>query len=329
MIKVENGKCVFGDVQKIKILDKGDIIICHHNDLDGRTAGHVMAHALMHTYNDRVRLYECDYNKRAIDAQHIDFANAAAVFVLDLSVDTGIMKEIATITSQYNIPIVWLDHHQSTLTHIEEFCKAFSDEIDKNIVTGVIDNGRCGARLTYDYFKKEFLDSYYIEDEPALQLNVEKFIMYVDDYDRWVKSYEESEYLNTYMYSSSMMYPLSPIYDKLIMYPEALTEAISYGKEFSEVAKQKNDITYRAFSYEATVDGHSAIIITGFGNSTNFGDHLDDYDLAIVLHRKFGMWEFSMFTSKEGINCAEICERLYNGGGHVKAAGGRSIKRPF
>ena len=50
---------------------------------------------------------------------------------------------------------------------------------------------------------------------------------------------------------------------------------------------------------------------------------------TIVYYEHNGMYKLSFRTAKEHVNVSEIAGKLYNGGGHAKAAGATIPKKPF
>lgn len=51
-----------------------------------------------------------------------------------------------------------------------------------------------------------------------------------------------------------------------------------------------------------------------------FGDKVNEYDAVIPFYYNNGKWTYSMFTTKDNVDC-ESTARSYGGGGHLKAAG--------
>lgn len=315
-------KVTFGDVTNVDYDTAKDVVIYHHNDLDGKTGAFILGKT---SGTSPVVYYECDYNTRKISSHEVDFSTVGLAIVVDLS-DIESLLIIGKELSDKKIPLIWLDHHITSLKNIDTFTSAFKSEIKSGLFSGIVDISKCGTKIAYETFGSAFINTM----NGAVKESVaSKFVTLVDDYDRWVKQYPESDYLNTYMYNSSMMYPDSDLFIKLFCSEDELDKAIKFGKAFDKLAKEKNKVMYDAFSYKTTICGLSAVVVNGYGNSSVFGEHLDEFEITAVLHRRNNMWEFTLFTSRDDVNCAEICETHYNGGGHVKAAGGRSIERPF
>ena len=96
------------------------------------------------------------------------------------------------------------------------------------------------------------------------------------------------------------------------------------GFEFKiKYKSETKQITYRGFAMNL------------HGNSSVFGEKFNEYDIVCPFIRtKSGIWKYSLFTSKDGIDCSSIasalgCMDYLGGGGHVKAAGFQTKKCIF
>jgi nanoRNase/pAp phosphatase (c-di-AMP/oligoRNAs hydrolase) len=63
-----------------------------------------------------------------------------------------------------------------------------------------------------------------------------------------------------------------------------------------------------------------------------FGDRIKDYDIVIGFHYNGKQYIYSLYTSKDNINCADIAKKIgsisgLGGGGHTQAAGFQMYNR--
>lgn len=295
-------------------------VICfHHNDMDGRVAGELFNLAYTNT-----TFYECDYNVKSID-RHLERCyywesiEPTAYVIVDYSMSKTTVERLIDIMNDDDI-IIWMDHHKTSFDIAETICNEYPELIKSGKLFIELDMNRCGAMIAFDSLSEAKM---FNKVKPLADT-----IKLVDDYDRWVKRYDGSDYLNTYLYASASMYVGSDLMKDILTNEETLLDAYKYGKELMEVQIAKAKILYDAFSYEGTIAGYRARILNGYGNSMAFGEHIKEYDIVAVLHFRGDMWEFSLFTDKDDIDCSEICKR-YGGGGHRQAAGARCEKRPF
>ena len=306
---------------KLPEVDFKKAVCVHHDDLDGRMAAQEL-------YEMGVRSFvEVDYGSNAVEKPDqlysIFGGEPETVFLVDYSLTENSLTILFNNIKLLHpgCKIIWMDHHASSFRVVTKVIENYSDLVESGKAYIDINNNRSGAAIVHDNYIQKFHE---------LGMS-NRCIELVDDYDRWVGVYPESTCLNMYMFTStSMRVGEQLMHDTLYDIDGALDKAISYGTRLMEVAKQKNEIVYEAFSYEKEVHGLKCRILNGFGNSLVFGDHIKDYDAVIVMHMdKDKKWVFSMYTDKSNVDCSEICSKYYGGGGHRKAAGGSSLVRPF
>lgn len=291
----------------ITIDDVNNTIVFTHNDLDGIGAGQIFANLGVPTQAIEI----CNYGSNEIK-DHLIEIMGKEVYITDFSVKT--IEEFDNMITMHPTKIVWLDHHISVIPLAKKIIEKYPNMIQKGKIILDVDVYRSGALLAYDH----------MDGESSFGV-VAKLI---DDHDRWIHQYD-SLYLNQAMVDSCQLYVDSPVMKSLVEDPDALNRMIELGKKLFEIQKTKFDLINKNFGYDTEFEGYKMRVIESYGNSTVFGDDINKYPICALLKRKPSKdYSFSLYTSREDIDVAAICEK-YHGGGHKKAAGGHSITRPF
>ena len=308
----------------LKRIDMADVVCFHHNDLDGKMAAHLL-------YEMGAKwFFECDYNSKDIEHYSLIVSvleKVSAIVIVDYSLDTKSFEDVIKLAKEKDVPIIWMDHHQTSFELVKYIQDNHFELVKDSKLIVDLNNTRCGAAIVYDNLSAYIHRSMGLYKDCKVK-QLKHVIDLVDDYDRWIKAYEQSDYLNIYLYNSNKMYPGDVIMHDVLIDTKTFDEAMDYGKQLFEIQALRSEVLYNAFSYETEIQGHKARVLLGYGNSTVFGEHIKEYDIVVILHHRNGKWDFSIYTDKADIDCSEICKQ-YDGGGHRKAAGGRSDERPF
>lgn len=169
----------------------------------------------------------------------------------------------------------------------------------------------------------------YIAD--TYNIKLPKWLFHVDDYDCWKGLDANSNYFSLGFDSEDSsifiderkngslqfnrfwgyLSETDTFYKNLIKNGEVIDKYIKsrYARELSS-------------TFEWEYNGITFICKNAHGNSWNFGDLINKYPGTILFNYdgKSGMWEYSVYSNDNGINCKEFCES-FGGGGHVHAAG--------
>lgn len=270
------------------------MICLHHNDHDGRSsAAEVAAHE--NDYDPK-HYIELDYVKK------IPFdiiAKNEKVYIVDYSFsikEKDNLDKLLSITKN----IIWIDHHDSTLELIKKF-----PEYDK--IKGLRKKNISGAALTHMYLNNK--DK--LEDCP-------KYIQLISDFDCWIYKFKDiTNYfkfgIETYDYSA-----LSDLW--MFMDDKKVDEILEKGKYIYEYVVSSNLEYLNKYGFECVFEDLKCLAVNKRDNSIIFGDKIDDYDIVSTFVFNGDTVSYSIFTSKDNINCAKIAEK-YGGGGHKKAAG--------
>lgn len=300
-----------GDYLKNKY-DK--VIVFHHNDLDGRGAAHLLHevgadHFVEINYSDHNILNPIEKTILGLDESEL-------VVIVDYSMNADTFREVADTCKN----LIWLDHHRTSFEVVDVIYSEFMDRVKDGSLMVNLNNSKCGTAITYEQIQNII----YTPVE-----NTQRFVSLVNDYDLWILRFKESLWLNNYVYASANYAPGSEIYKNLIWDEDGdFDKALMVGKKLTDLAKEKNEVLYDAFSFEVKKDNLKGIAIVGYGNSQLFGDHVNDYDFVMVTHKKGSVWETSLYTTKNNVDVSTICKAL-GGGGHKKAAGFKSEECPY
>ena len=302
-----------GDYLKNKY-DK--VVVFHHNDLDGRGAAHLLYevgadHFVEVNYSDHNILNPVEKKILGLDESEL-------VVIVDYSMNAETFREVANTCKN----LIWLDHHRTSFEVVDVIYKEFMDRVKDGSLMVNLNNSKCGTAITYEHLRCQNIIYTPIE-------TTQRFVNLVNDYDLWILRFKESLWLNNYVYASANYAPGSEIYKDLIWDEGGdFDKALMVGKKLTDLAKEKNEVLYDAFSFEVEKNGLKGIAMVGYGNSQLFGDHVNEYDFAMITHKKGSMWETSLYTTKNNVDVSTICKAL-GGGGHKKAAGFKSNKCPY
>lgn len=334
------------------------MIVYHHNDMDGKTAGwlvHTMKPAAIEDHpSDYIMMdYNSKFNKHTAKDD---------VFVVDFSISHATYDQLIELCKTART-VTWIDHHASSLDVIEKH----KDELQaiKNL-TYFVSKCACGAALVYSFFKcpqaelmkirqteedEEYLieavygakgaikviasktnkknkaDGVYHEYDVLLPL----WLYFIDDYDCWKKMDKRSNQfiLGADLCDTSIYVDDegdTPVFNNKVW--DILTDA-----EYCEaiIGKGKTAQAYIEMRYERELEDTFAYVMDGVkficknatGNSWNFADELARYGQAILFNYsgKSGKWEYSVYVDENCSFNAKAFAEKFGGGGHPKAAG--------
>lgn len=89
--------------------------------------------------------------------------------------------------------------------------------------------------------------------------------------------------------------------------------------------KVNNERRFEDFGYFTRFFNSKIPVINSDGNSTLFGDLINEYPCVVRYHYKNGIYTYSIYSTKENVDCA-LMASVYGGGGHKGAAGFQSKK---
>lgn len=270
--------------------------IYHSRDLDGMASGAI----IKKRYPD-CKMIGYDYGEK-----FPEIAKNEPVIMADVSFPVNDMFQTGKNSGWQ---FTWIDHHISSITDYknfvgqgEDFCKA------------ILDNSVSACEGCWKYF-------YEWESTPEA-------IHLLGEYDTWRN-------FNTERWNERVLpfqYGMRAICNSLETFPVYLLKPnmdfeiekiIQNGKAIIEYQRKIDEKSASACSFEMLFEGYRAICL----NTTNFTSETfksvydeEKHDLMMPFKFNGKQWIFSLYTTKEDINCS-IIAKFHGGGGHKGAAG--------
>jgi oligoribonuclease NrnB/cAMP/cGMP phosphodiesterase (DHH superfamily) len=292
-----------------EIKKKNIVAFYHRGDLDGVSSGAIF-NRIFSEHN--LKLVGIEFG----DILNIDeiIKDADIVYMADFVLEP--FSEMIKLNKKCKF--IWIDHHISSLRYVSEHPKS------KFLgVLGNEKNMKSAAYLLWEYFYPSITPPYVIQQ--------------ISLFDTWQHNFND-DILNFYygVESESGMSPYSNVWNDLftVPYSDSVTskEMMHTGKLIRKYIKQKDAIYALEHAFETEFDGYKAIAINvGFANSMKFDAVWNDkkYDIMIGFSRKKNHhWKFSLYSTKNHIDCSAISKK-YGGGGHKSAAGFEYKTLPF
>jgi oligoribonuclease NrnB/cAMP/cGMP phosphodiesterase (DHH superfamily) len=267
----------------------------YHNDFDGHSSAAILAkfcseNSIVMSKDDFI---EINYNK-SIDFQNISI-NDQDVYVLDYSLKSHEWEHVL----KHGRNTIWIDHHISA---IEKF-KYLDDKVD-----GIRQDGVAACELAWRYFYPNKYVPY------SVQL--------LGDYDVFKHEYGN----DTTWFQNGLKiwdtHPCSAIWEKI--FSDDLTrDVIRDGQPITEYVKKDYEKIVRSHYFEIDFEGLNALVCNSHARRSSLFDSIYDeskHDIMIPFVSDGNVWIFSLYTTKDDIDCSKIAIK-YGGGGHRKAAG--------
>lgn len=284
----------------------------HHNDSDGRFAAGIVC---IYTDNKNLEDYiELDYD---MEIPYDKFTKDELVYIVDFSFGP---KEIDKLFKLMMITenIIWIDHHSSSIKSIKQY-----SEIKEQLQEVIIQEGTCGALLTYKYFLSYMWTSEILDKGIFIPLALKL----LDDFDCWKKQYPESNVLNYGLMGLEDQSPSNDIWKNLLRLDDTIYtySIIEKGKLIESYFVNYNKDYMIKYGYDSILKvgdkEYKVKVVNTRNNSLIFGDDIDKYDIVCCYwSTNKDMYQYSIFSIKEDIRCDKIAEN-FGGGGHFKAAG--------
>lgn len=280
----------------------------HHNDIDGKAAGAIVARKTGNYNKADYIMY--DYSK-PIPTELIE--DGETVYFVDLSFSVNSVDKLKEILEEKHCDLIWCDHHSSSM----EILKTYP-EYEK--VKGIRKEGISGAALTYMYlFDCEFDD-------------IPMFLKYISDFDCWQFKLEDTLFFK-YALEATDYEALDIIWNQLFRAEHSasndlLDKMIESGKAISKYVEKEYEQYRKAYAYESRIDGVKCLVVNRRCNSLIFGDLIKDYPIVAIWVFDGEKYKYSIYSDKPDIDCSKIAER-YGDGGHKGASGFVSEKMIF
>lgn len=266
-------------------------IIFHANCNDGMAAAWV-AHL---RFGDTVKYIPAKYGMPFPD----EIKKGDEAYILDFSWPRDIIERVLA----KGIKLVILDHH-----------KTAKDEL-QGLNCAYFDMEHSGARLAWNHF---FPDK-----------SVPWSIQLVEDYDLWIKQYEDTDPFNYYLRTiSENNNPTNPDFVNAMHFP---TTGVAAGKHYQKFVNWQAHqcIKHILFSFTVTLDGKFIKVpcLSASKTISNETAHAflttnPQYEICgiVWITSPHGLYVSLRCSEETQINAGEIAKQ-FGGGGHPKAAG--------
>lgn len=271
--------------------------IYHNADLDGFTSGAIMKRK----YPD-IKLIGYDYNQ-PFEVEQED--KGKPIIMADVSMKMPDMLKLAEVS---NWQFKWIDHHKSA---IEDYKKFVGD--GENFLTPVLQDGISACEGTWNnLFPNE---------------KMPRAILLLGEYDTWRnkdKNRWENEILPFQFGMRIICNSAETFPDYLFIDNDEIIESIiEKGKVVLKYQGMINEQQCKKAAFECEFEGLRAICLNGGGfNSDVFKSVYDEskHDIMIPFQYTGKEYKFSIYTTKDNIDCSVLAKK-HGGGGHAKAAG--------
>ena len=292
------------------------ICFYHSADLDGKCSA-----AIVNYFVPDVDLYPFNYG----DEFPWDKAQGNVVFMVDISLPANDMARLA----QESQHLFWIDHHKTAI-----------DEIlpNKDLpMTTFCFVGFAACELTWMFFEHHYnkaaasnvldIKNEWVEAVPLA-------IKLLGHYDVWNKTDIElwDDYILPFQYgmrnTDNSPHNIDLWYPLLLNNLPTCSEITENGKAILSYQRKQNERVVKSLSFEGHVtalEGMRAICCNqGLSNSQLFDAVWDpekhDIMVTFVWKPKHRKWLYSLYSTKEDVDCGAIAKK-YGGGGHKGAAG--------
>lgn len=315
------------------------MIIFHHNDADGITAGAVavlgitewLKNGIIEDDGYGIRSVKMDYPK-IFPAYEINAGEL--VFILDLSFTVNNIEEAFEAIFKKTHNVTWIDHHASSID-AKKLIK------DKYHIEGIINKSYCGAYLTHFYFNSTSYDDNIENLLKEHEKKIPEFIKMVDLWDSWKSVNDE---VRAFMARFKQLEGGLNIEDDA--WKTWLSNEIKkvrpsvYGKFATESNIVVNNMIQKGYplvgfensqfeaimqnAFDRNIDGVILRCVnSSIGNSLLFGKDFYKYDAVVKFYYnpRENVFVCSVYSHKDSsFDCQKMAES-YSGGGHQHAAG--------
>ena len=297
------------------------VVIVHHNDMDGIFSGAlVYDHEKNVQKADWIKCIEVDYTDNLTTKIGTDilFMENIIVYFVDYSFSKKENTEVISTILNHNSNVIWIDHHATSKKLLDELSTEITDN-DK--FKAIINTEYCGTVLCYEYLNNI--------------KNNKKILNLVDSWDCWKHNMDNDREFNegfrnmhyTAEYFGEFIGKAMVFEDKEENY---INDWINKGTVICSYLDSNNEALCKSNGFEFTIDyfgtKYNCFGLFQYGNSTVFGDKINQYDIVSLIKFNGEQYVYSLYTTNSDINCSEIASTLgtidgLGGGGHPGAAG--------
>jgi oligoribonuclease NrnB/cAMP/cGMP phosphodiesterase (DHH superfamily) len=281
------------------------ICIYHSKDLDGYCSGAIVKKK----YPD-AKMIGYDYGQ---DLPMDKIPLNEPIIMIDVSLPMSAMLDLARYSGW---KLTWIDHHASAIKDFNEFTSG-----GESPFTAVLQDGIAACEVGWKYL---FPD----EEMPTA-------VKLLGEYDTWRNS-DKEKWDNTIL---PFQYGMRMICSSPETFPEELfsneneigifiadvhcAKIADNGQLILKYQKQQNERSAKFLAFECEFEGLRAICINSGGANSQLFDSVYDeekHDIMIPFAYTGKHWTFSLYTTKDAVDCSQLAKSK-GGGGHKKAAG--------
>lgn len=276
------------------------ICIYHSKDLDGYCSG-----AIVKKKYPEAKLIGYDYGQ---PFPWEDISKDERVVMIDVSLPMPDMFKLAESCSE----LKWVDHHISAINAYREYTSG-------GVALGIIAILEDGIAACEGGWKHFFPD----EQMPtSVKLLGEYDTWRNQDKERWDNEIMPFQYGMRMMCSSAETFASELLFQDDYAMDKAIKAIIESGRTILQYQKQQNERACRS-AFEIEFEGLRAIALNNGGANSQVFDSVYDpekHDVMIPFVFTGKHWTFSLYTTKNNVDCSVIAKSK-GGGGHKKAAG--------
>lgn len=277
------------------------ICIYHNKDLGGYCSG-----AIVKKKYPKSKMIGYDYGQSFPWEEMVDTED---VIMIDVSLP---MDEMFVLARQVK-SFTWIDHHVSAIKAYWEFVAAGNGAKNFNVV---LENGIAACEGGWKYLFKD-------EKMPTVVSMLGEYDTWRNqDKDRWENIILPSQYGMRLHCNSVETFPSNLLKDiEWDNTRNPVWDIVEEGRTILKYQKMQNEYACR-YAFEAEFEGLKAICLnSGGANSQLFESVYNEskHDLMIPFFYSGSNWTFSLYTTKDEIDCSVIAKSK-GGGGHKKAA---------
>lgn len=282
-------------------------IIYHSRDLDGFCSG-----AIAKRKFPEAQLIGFDYGE-AIPYDRIP--KGEPIIMLDVSCP---MTEMRNIARHSQGQFTWIDHHRSAIKDYENMVSELEEQAEVPF-RAILREGIAACEIAWMYFF------------PEEEMN--PLVLLLGMYDTW-RNADKQNWDDIVM---PVQFGMRSICTKAEEFPMCLLDPLMSLRDFQKelalfAAKGDSIIKYQAKqneflakrnAFEVNFKGLRAICMNGGAfNSQAFESVYDPakHDVMMPFQYNGKVWNFSLYTTKEEVDCSVLAKSM-GGGGHQKAAG--------
>jgi len=268
--------------------------IYHSKDLDGFTSG-----TIIKLKYPEAKMIGYNYG----EILDID-TKGEPIIIADVSFPMKNMFELAKLS---NWQLTWIDHHISTINDYNSYV-----ESNESFCNAVLENGIAACEGTWKHLFPN------IEIPLAVKLLGEYDTWRNSDKERWNNEILPFQFGMRIYCNSLETFPIDVFENEKLV-----KQIINDGLIVLKYQSQSNEFQCKKAAFEFEFNGLRAICLNGGGfNLDVFKSVYDEniHDIMIPFQFNGKNWSFSLYTTKDDIDCSKIA-KLYGGGGHKKASG--------